>query len=58
MRAREWAIVGAAREPEEHGIPELPAWRVSRDDDGGIAFADADADEPFILAESPVRVRR
>ena len=56
MRAREWAIVGAAREPEEHGIPELPAWRVSRNDDGGIAFADAG--EPFILAESPVRVRR
>jgi len=48
MRAREWAIVGTACEPEEHGIPKLPVWQVSRDDDGGIAFA----------AESPVRVRR
>jgi hypothetical protein len=48
MRAREWAIVDAACEPAAYGIPELPTWRVSRDDDGGLAIA----------AESPVRVRR
>jgi hypothetical protein len=58
MRAREWAIVGAACDPEEHGIPELPTWRVSRDDDGGLAFVADGEDEPFIAAESPVRVRR
>ena len=38
MRAREWAIVDAACEPAEYGIPELPSWRVSRDDDCGLAF--------------------
>jgi hypothetical protein len=57
MRAREWAIVDAACEPAEYGIPELPAWRVSREDDGLAFVADGD-DEPFIAAESPVRVRR
>jgi hypothetical protein len=58
MRAREWAVVDAACEPAEYGIPELPTWRVSRDDDGGLAFAAEGDDEPFIAAESPVRVRR
>jgi hypothetical protein len=57
MRAREWAIVGATGDPAAYGIPDLPTWRVHRDADG-IAFVADDDDEPFILAESPVRVRR
>jgi hypothetical protein len=58
VRAREWAIVDAVCEPAEYGIPELPTWRISRDDDGGLAFVAEGDDEPFIAAESPVRVRR
>ncbi|SER43047.1 hypothetical protein [Natrinema salaciae] len=57
MRAREWAIAGAFRDPEEYDIPTLPAWRVCRRDCGGLAFADGD-DEPFITADCPVTVRR
>ena len=57
MRAREWALVDLASDPAEYGIPPLPDWHVSRDEHGGIAFA-ADDSEPFIAAESPVRVRR
>lgn len=57
MRAREWAIAGAFREPADYDIPDVPSWRVSRDDCGGLAFADGDR-EPFIVADRPVRVRR
>jgi hypothetical protein len=56
MRAREWTIAAAFREPGDYGIPELPGWRVSRPDCGGIAFA-ANGD-PFIAAERPTKVRR
>lgn len=58
MRAREWVIVDTAPGPAEYGIPELPAWRGSRDGDGSLAFVADGDDEPFIAAESPVRVRR
>jgi hypothetical protein len=56
VRAREWAIAGAFRTPEDYGIPALPDWQVARPACGGIAFA-ADGD-PFISAEHPVPVRR
>jgi len=57
MRARQWTIAAAYREPEEYGIPDLPAWRVHRDDCGGIALAAEDG-EPFIAAANPMRARR
>lgn len=57
MRAREWAIAGAFRDPADYDIPDVPSWRVSRDERGGLAFADGDR-EPFIAADRPVRVRR
>jgi hypothetical protein len=57
MRAREWTIAATYREPEQYGVPDLPVWRVHRDDCGGIAFADGDG-EPFIAAANPIRVRR
>ncbi|NUB93662.1 hypothetical protein HT576_22035 [Haloterrigena sp. SYSU A121-1] len=57
MRAREWAIAGAFREPDAYDIPDLPPWRVRRTERGGLAFADGDG-EPFIAAEHPVTVRR
>ncbi|MBZ6494539.1 hypothetical protein [Natrinema longum] len=57
MRAREWVIAGAFREPEEYDIPTLPAWHVRRSDCGRLVFADEDG-EPFIAADRPVRVRR
>jgi len=40
MRAREWAIAGAFRDPSDYDIPDLPPWRVHRNDCGGLAFAD------------------
>ncbi|MGQ3413912.1 hypothetical protein ACT4ML_16890 [Natrinema sp. LN54] len=57
MRAREWAIAGAFRDPAEYDIPDLPSWRVRRNDCGGLSFADKD-DEPFIAADHPVTARR
>jgi|AntDeeMetagen192_2_1112575.scaffolds.fasta_scaffold00097_20 hypothetical protein len=57
MRAREWAIAGAFRDPSDYDIPDLPPWRVHRNDCGGLAFADGE-DEPFIAADHPVTVRR
>ncbi|AHG01569.1 hypothetical protein HALLA_04010 (plasmid) [Halostagnicola larsenii XH-48] len=57
MRAREWAIAGAFRDPTDYNIPALPSWRVSRTERGGVAFAVGD-EEPFITAQDPVRVRR
>ncbi|WP_164722088.1 hypothetical protein [Haloterrigena salifodinae] len=57
MRAREWAIAGAFREPEAYDIPDLPSWRVCRTECGGLAFADGDG-EPFIAADRPMKVRR
>ena len=57
MRAREWLIAARYGTPREHGIPELPAWRVHRPDCGGLALAADDA-EPFITAGRPVKVRR
>ncbi|WP_254838986.1 hypothetical protein [Natronomonas marina] len=56
MRAREWVLAHRFGDPADHGIPELPAWTVYRDDCGGIALADEGA--PFIAAERPVDVRR
>ena len=58
MRAREWAVAAAFGDPTEYDVPDLPAWRVERGDDGDLAFAAADGDEPFIEAKRPVRVRR
>ncbi|QLK25967.1 hypothetical protein HYG81_18115 [Natrinema zhouii] len=57
MRAREWAIAGAFREPSDYDIPDLPSWRVRRSECGGLAFADGDG-EPFIAADRPMTVRR
>jgi hypothetical protein len=56
VRAREWAIATAFGTPADYGIPELPGWRVSRPDRGGIALA-TDG-EPFITAEHPATARR
>lgn len=58
MLARTWQIAYGFREPTDYGIPELPAWRVRRDDDGALAFAGVDSETAFIVAENPVRVRR
>jgi len=58
MRAREWTVAAAFGDPTEYDVPALPTWRVERGDGGGLAFAAADRDEPFIAAERPVRVRR
>lgn len=57
MRAREWAIAGAFREPADYDIPDLPSWRVQRTERGGLLFADSDG-KPFIAAENPMRVKR
>jgi hypothetical protein len=56
VRAREWAIAGASRDPADYDVPELPDWGVRRPACGGIAFV-ADG-EPFIVAEQPTTVRR
>ncbi|WP_198951508.1 MULTISPECIES: hypothetical protein [Halorubrum] len=58
MRAREWTVAAAFGDPTEYDVPDLPTWRVERGDDGDLAFAAADRDEPFIAAARPVRVRR
>jgi len=58
MRAREWTVAAAFGDPTEYDVPALPTWRVERGDDGVLAFAAVDRDEPFIAAERPVRVRR
>jgi hypothetical protein len=57
MSARRWAIASLYHDPEEYGIPEVPEWTVYRTDTG-LAFAETEGAEPFISAESPVRVRR
>lgn len=57
-RARTWVIAAQYNNPEEYGIPPLPAWSVSRADSRGIALAaNADAD-PFVRADQPMKVRR
>jgi hypothetical protein len=58
MRAREWTVAATFGAPTEYDVPALPTWRIERGDDGDLAFAAADRDEPFIAAERPVRVRR
>ncbi|MFC5278590.1 hypothetical protein ACFPM1_07450 [Halorubrum rubrum] len=58
MRAREWAVAAASGDPTEYDVPTLPTWRVERGFDGGLAFASAAGDPPFIAAEHPVEVRR
>ena len=58
MRAREWTIAAAFGDPSEYDVPDLPSWRVERDDDGRVAFAATDRDEAFIAASRPVMVRR
>jgi hypothetical protein len=58
MRAREWTVAAMYGDPSEYGVPALPQWRVARGPDGAVAFAAADADEPFITADRPVEVRR
>ncbi|AUV80663.1 hypothetical protein C2R22_02510 [Salinigranum rubrum] len=57
MGARRWAIASLYHDPEEYGIPTVPEWTVRRTDTG-VAFAESEGTEPFISAESPVRVRR
>lgn len=57
MRARERVIAGRYREPEDYGIPELPARPICRSGRGSLAFA-AGAEEPSITAENPTKVRR
>lgn len=57
MRACEWAVAANFRTPVAYDIPELPAWRVCREECGGLAFAAADGD-PFITADNPMKVRR
>jgi hypothetical protein len=58
MRAREWTVAATYGDPIDYDVPALPAWRIERADDGGLAFASADGDAPFIAAERPVEVRR
>ncbi|GAB3420103.1 hypothetical protein GCM10027435_22360 [Haloparvum alkalitolerans] len=58
MRAREWAIAGAYGDPADYDLPDLPALHAIRTDCGGLALAAADDEEPFIVAETPMRVRR
>jgi hypothetical protein len=58
MRAREWTVAATYGDPTAYDVPALPTWRVERGERGGIAFAAADRDEPFIAADRPVRVRR
>lgn len=58
MRARTWVIAAHYKDPEDYGIPPLPAWSVSRTGSRGIALAaNANAD-PFIRADQPMKVRR
>ncbi len=57
MGARRWAIASLYHDPEEYGIPTVPEWTVFRTD-AGLAFAETEGAEPFISAESPMRVRR
>ena len=58
MRAREWAVAATFGHPTDYDVPAMPTWRVERVERGGIAFAAADREEPFIAAERPVRVHR
>jgi len=58
MRAREWAVAAAYGDPTDYDVPALPTWRIERGEAGDLAFAAAGADEPFIAADRPVRVRR
>lgn len=57
MRAREWAVAAAFREPSEYGIPDPPAVYACRTDCGGLSLSAGD-EEPFIMAEQPVKIRR
>ena len=58
MRAREWLIAFRYRCPADYGVPVLPAWEQRRDDDGRLTLRDRGADEPFVSAGNPMRVRR
>ncbi|QZP39153.1 hypothetical protein [Halobaculum magnesiiphilum] len=57
MLARTWVIAGCYDDPADHGVPEVPAWEVSRNGDR-LSFVAEDGDEPFISAGNPVRARR
>lgn len=57
MRAREWIVAYCFFTPKDYGIPELPNWAVSTER-GGLSFARCEDEEPFIVAERPMEVRR
>jgi hypothetical protein len=56
--AREWQIAMRHLEPSDYDIPALPDWASGRDADGRLALAESVADEPFIVADEPVEVKR
>ena len=53
MLAWTWVIAGRYGDPADHGVPELPEWRVSRTD-ARLSFVAEAGSEPFISAENPV----
>jgi hypothetical protein len=56
--AREWQIAVQHLEPGDYDIPALPDWASGRDAEGRLALAESVADEPFIVADDPVEVKR
>ena len=54
----EWQLAARHLEPSDFDIPTLPDWASGRDAAGRFALADSAADEPFIVAEEPVEVKR
>lgn len=57
MRARLWVIAANFHSPSDYGIPERPVFRAKREPCGAVALY-ADDSEPFMVAESPMDVRR
>jgi hypothetical protein len=58
MHVRSWLIAYQYGNPADYGMPALPEWSVRRTDASGIALAEDDVSEPFIRAETPMKVRR
>ena len=56
--AHEWQIAVRHLEPSDYDIPALPDWASGRDAEGRLALAESVADEPFIVADEPVDVKR
>jgi hypothetical protein len=58
MHTRSWVIAYQYGDPTDYGVPALPEWSVRRTCAGGLALAEDDASEPFIRADTTMKVRR